>query len=430
MNQMMTAPCRTTDANSTDPDARFSHGTLSGTYDESPTNISRTTSLLKLAADQGDARAQFYYGAMLWKGEGIGRNKPLAAHYYKLAADQGLAQAQCYYGICLLRGDCCKKNPRIAVGYIERAADGGFLPAQILHAMILKQGFACKKNAAQAAHDRKVSADQGHLHAPETHVDRLHHGVGVKIESQTYFRAACRQEDSSVKLRAGIVLLSGILGRFEFKEARTLFAEASSSNRTAQILESALSGLDDHLITSNEYLKLGNVFSLIRSPSHDNISIIRLMTTYGDDRVTIDIWREMALSSVNFLLDLSQRDSVALRSLPTELPLCQSIKEMIAIIFKMYSTECSLYKNVNHLLRYFPVRILSKFMKELGGMLRYVYLLQSSIHYCSHIQHFSSNFWVYRAVPTGGSELVNLYHSMIGEIIVWPGFTSTSTDYR
>jgi hypothetical protein len=94
----------------------------------------------------------------------------------------------------------------------------------------------------------------------------------------------------------------------------------------------------------------------------------------------------------------------------------------------MYSIECSLYKNVNYFLRHFPIRIVNKFMKELRGLLCYVYLLQSSIEYCSHNQPLVSNVTVYRGIRQRGRLLVPLYESMIGEVIVWPGFTSTSPD--
>jgi hypothetical protein len=65
-------------------------------------------------------------------------------------------------------------------------------------------------------------------------------------------------------------------------------------------------------------------------------------------------------------------------------------------------------------------------MKELGGLVRYIYLLQSSIEYCSHMTPLPSNLTVYRGIQQQGNVLVPLYESMVGDVIVWPGFTSTS----
>jgi TPR repeat protein len=50
--------------------------------------------LLRLAADQGIADAQFNYGICLTKGEGVSKDLQGAAYYFKLAADQEIAFAQ------------------------------------------------------------------------------------------------------------------------------------------------------------------------------------------------------------------------------------------------------------------------------------------------------------------------------------------------
>jgi hypothetical protein len=70
---------------------------------------------------------------------------------------------------------------------------------------------------------------------------------------------------------------------------------------------------------------------------------------------------------------------------------------------------------------------MSKFKIELRGILSYIYLLQSSIEYLWHTEPFEENVVVYRGI-TGNGDLGSLYFSMIGDIIVWPGFTRTSRD--
>jgi hypothetical protein len=67
-------------------------------------------------------------------------------------------------------------------------------------------------------------------------------------------------------------------------------------------------------------------------------------------------------------------------------------------------------------------------MKELKGLLRYLYLLQSSIEYLSQLRPLQSDIRVYRGFHSGGSVLIPLFQSVIGNVIVWPGFTSASTD--
>jgi hypothetical protein len=154
---------------------------------------------------------------------------------------------------------------------------------------------------------------------------------------------------------------------------------------------------------------------------------VHLCPISQDDTEVFDIWKNMALLSINSLLDLSQINSIALRSSPIDLCLRELITEMIPLIFRMYSAKSQLYKNINRLLRDFPIQLVGKFMKELQGMMNYIYLLQSSIDYCSRTQKFQSGLVVYRGIPSGGRDLADIYESMIGEMIVWKGFTSTST---
>jgi hypothetical protein len=149
-----------------------------------------------------------------------------------------------------------------------------------------------------------------------------------------------------------------------------------------------------------------------------------------------EAWQCLARFIIEYLIDLSQAGSTpgcsnqftALGSLPTDLLLCDSILEMIPLILKMYSIESLLYKTANDFLGCFPVVIHDKFMTEVGGILRYIYLLQSSIEHSAGIEPLLSDIIFYQDIEQRGKILGPLYESMVGEVIVWPGFTSTSTD--
>jgi hypothetical protein len=93
----------------------------------------------------------------------------------------------------------------------------------------------------------------------------------------------------------------------------------------------------------------------------------------------------------------------------------------------MYTIESPLYKHVNSFLRSFPVSKISEFVTELRGILSYIYLLQSSIEYLWHTEPFEKNVVVYRGI-TGNGDFGSLYQTMIGDVVVWPGFASTSRD--
>jgi hypothetical protein len=320
--------------------------------------------------------------------------------------------------------------------YLQHAADGGLIRAQLLYANMLRKGDEIQANAQMSAHYSKLAADQGSVESQLRYASCLLHGDGVKInmtEAERYFQLACDQGDSTAQMQYGIALLSGLLGRFDFDKARIRFDAASSLNRFALILRDALSTFDDHLVTPDNFYEFRSVFSFMRCQSDGGLPFIQLMNPYLCHKIqeptqVLGVWKEMIQSSIEYLHDLSQIRSNALCSLPTDLTSCSSIREMIPLIFKMYSIESPLYRNVNHFLRCFPIQVLGKFMKELRGVLSYIYLLQSSIDYCSRIQPFTESLVVYRGLRSKGSELVPLYESMIGQVIVWPGFTSTSTN--
>jgi hypothetical protein len=253
-------------------------------------------------------------------------------------------------------------------------------------------------------------------------------------------------------MRLGIALLSGLFGRFDFMEARNMFELVSESKRGstqfAIVLRDSLSMSGCAIQNATDFAAIGSIFSFLRTSVDESIPLIRILNSHlcdwdeSEDQI-FEAWKVIARLSIEYLLDLSQSESnpasspvhsnqldqsPILRSLPTDLLSCNSISQMTSLVFTIYSIECSLYKNVNHFLRCFPMRVVGKFMKELRGILHYIYLVQSSIEYCSHNHPLVSNMTVYRAIQQRGNMLVPLYESMIGEVIVWPGFTSTSTD--
>ena len=80
----------------------------------------------KVAADRGDAEAQFRYGVFLINGEGVEKDLASAGEYWRRSAAQGYVEAVNRLGICALYGICGEeKNPVKAAGYFQSAADAG-----------------------------------------------------------------------------------------------------------------------------------------------------------------------------------------------------------------------------------------------------------------------------------------------------------------
>lgn len=67
-----------------------------------PQNYKEAAKWYRLAAEQGDAKAQYDLGFMYHKGQGVPQNYKEAAKWFRLAAEQGDAQAQ--YGLGFMYG--------------------------------------------------------------------------------------------------------------------------------------------------------------------------------------------------------------------------------------------------------------------------------------------------------------------------------------
>ena len=90
----------------------------------------------RLAAEQGDADAQYSLGNMNAEGRGVARDDAEAVRWYRLAAEQGYARAQNRLG-AMYGG----QNPGVCCGFWEAPrpdGDQGFCPAVFPHSAILE----------------------------------------------------------------------------------------------------------------------------------------------------------------------------------------------------------------------------------------------------------------------------------------------------
>jgi hypothetical protein len=70
------------------------------------------------------------------------------------------------------------------------------------------------------------------------------------LDCERYLRLAVAQGDHAAEMRFAVFLVSGVLGRFDFEEARTLLERPSQSSRFAALLRDSLSTLDCELMSS------------------------------------------------------------------------------------------------------------------------------------------------------------------------------------
>ena len=81
---------------------------------------------LRLAANQGDARAQFNLGLIYDHGRGVQQDAAEAAKWYRKAAYQRHAEAQFILGVMHIDGDGVAQDYVLAHMWFSLAADQGF----------------------------------------------------------------------------------------------------------------------------------------------------------------------------------------------------------------------------------------------------------------------------------------------------------------
>ena len=121
---------------------------------------------LRVSAEQGNAKAQFWLGSMHVTGEGVPQDDAEAARWWRLAAEQGNASAQFSLGNMYDFGKGVPENGVEAIRWYRLAAAQGSVAAQ--------HQLTVKLRRAQAQHrPRRDTAQQ----APGNDRDRLVYGL-------------------------------------------------------------------------------------------------------------------------------------------------------------------------------------------------------------------------------------------------------------
>ena len=94
-------------------------------------NYSSAIHLWTLAANQGDAHAQYYMGLCYLDGHSVQQSYQTAAEWFQLAANQGLSAAQYNLGVSYEFGNGVPKSCPTAIEWYEKAAKKGSTAAKI-----------------------------------------------------------------------------------------------------------------------------------------------------------------------------------------------------------------------------------------------------------------------------------------------------------
>ena len=116
---------------------------------------------LRVAAEQGDATAQFNLAVLYDTGEGLQQNYAEAVRWYRLAADQNYAEAQSNLGAMYFTGEGVTQNYAEAVRWFSLAADQGDAEAQSNLGGMYYEGEGVTQNIIEAYKWWSLAVAQG-----------------------------------------------------------------------------------------------------------------------------------------------------------------------------------------------------------------------------------------------------------------------------
>ena len=120
---------------------------------------------ITLAAEQGDADAQFSLGLMYLQGLGVFLDNKTAVKWFTLAAEQGRARAQFYLGEMYHEGQNVPQDHTTAVKWYRLAAEQGNVAAQFNLGWMYHKGLGVAQNHEAARKWYSLAAKQGHADA-------------------------------------------------------------------------------------------------------------------------------------------------------------------------------------------------------------------------------------------------------------------------
>ena len=115
-----------------------------------PQDYSEAAKRFHLAADRGDATAQFNLGVMHANGIGLPRDSAQAEEWYRLAAAQGVADAQYNLALLYASGESTTHDDSEAEGWYQRAAAQGHARSQYNLAVLWAKGDGVPRNEVRA----------------------------------------------------------------------------------------------------------------------------------------------------------------------------------------------------------------------------------------------------------------------------------------
>jgi uncharacterized protein len=149
---------------------------------------------LRLAGHQGDADAQYLLGWMYAKGDGITKDNKKAFEWFRLAADQGNSSAQTIVGAGYRTGIVVATDEKKALDYFRRAAEQKNAEAQFRLGVLFAMGTVAIRDIVYSYVWLRMAESLGYELAREPKVAITGHMTPAQLSrAQTLARECVRK---------------------------------------------------------------------------------------------------------------------------------------------------------------------------------------------------------------------------------------------
>lgn len=166
----------------------------------------------RLAAEQGNADAQFALGILHSFGQCVPKDSTEAVKWYRMAAEQGHPTAQNNLGVCYDHGDGVPEDKTEAVKWYRSAAENGDADAQFNIALLCYRGEGVAEDWTEAVKWCRKAAEKGHANAQFLIGVAYWDGEGVakdRTEAVKWFNLAAEQGHPKAQFQLGFAFDSG-----------------------------------------------------------------------------------------------------------------------------------------------------------------------------------------------------------------------------
>ena len=201
----------------------------------------------RIAADQGNANAQYNLGLMYYNGYGLTKDYVEAVKWYRKAADQGNAKAQHNLGYMYYNGIGVKKDYVEAAKWYRKAAEQGNAKSQHNLGYMYSNGYGVTQDYAEALKWYRKAADQENASSMSSIGYLYDKGNGVSqdySEALKWYQKAAEQGNAMSMNNIGFLYEKGNGVTQNYQTAKEWYQKALIKDPNLELAKTNLANIE------------------------------------------------------------------------------------------------------------------------------------------------------------------------------------------